>query len=235
MGLVREIADAVRLLKEVVLNTRELVTAIRDGRQFLRSKFPEAEPQFQDLLKQMRKTVVGLAEVTSVVSDFSFTVEGKAMDFEAQRFNNYVATRASRLTKLRGQIRRLKGSSGAISDIRDDLDRLAGKSDWWSPMFRLLGVSSKKQADELARRLSNFYADDARMVEAIMMMLRVAEQVIEEVNEALGGAGGHHPSRVPVAAKVLETYAAAFKQSRADLDSLEESMTEQIAKLKGRR
>lgn len=232
MSVVREMADALQLLKEVVSNTRDLVDATKQGRQVLRSKFPEAEPQFEELLTQMRKTVAGLAEVTSIVSRFKFTVEGTAVDSEAVRFNDYVIGQAGKLADLRSHMADLKGSSGRIRDLRDDLNRLAAKSDWWSPMFMLLGVSRREEAERLAGQLSNFYADDERMLGAIESMLHVAETAIEEVNEALGGRGAAYPHLVPVAAGVLRIYADTFAQSQTELDRLAASMTEVITSLR---
>ena len=230
MTLVGEIAAASQLLADIVKNTKTVVDAVNDGRKYLESRHPDAVPQFAALLREMRVTVVGLAEATKIVSRFRFTVEGADMDSEARRFNDYVLEQEARVIELKQRIRDLKGSCDKIRELRDDLDRRSKSRDW-AAMFGLLGDKARQRATELAGPLSQFYADDQRMIEAIQNALDLSQRVLAEVEEALGPPGSAYPHNVPVAARVLGTYANVFEQQRRELDELALPLEEAAAAL----
>ncbi|HEX9275158.1 MAG TPA: hypothetical protein VGA51_02030 [Casimicrobiaceae bacterium] len=113
MALVKEIAEVIKLLGDVVKSTREIVDAVNDGRKFLASRYPEARQGFSDLFAQMQRTVEGLAEVTKVIMGFRFVTGGEAVDRETAgrelaRFNDYVIEQKSDIAKLKNRIREMK-------------------------------------------------------------------------------------------------------------------------------
>jgi hypothetical protein len=69
----------------------------------------------------------------------------------------------------------------------------------------------RKRAAELAGTLSNFYADDQRMIDVIQAMLKLAGKAISDVEKALGPPGTAYPHNVASASAVLETYASVFE------------------------
>lgn len=230
MTLVKEIADAFQLLTDIVDNTKSVVEAVNDGRKYLETKHPDAAPTFAKLLREMRVTVVGLAEATKVVSRFRFTVEGADVDSEARRFNDHVLAQEAKVIELKQRIRDLKGSCDRIRELRDDLDRQTEARDWAS-MFGLLGGQARQRALELAGPISQFYADDQRMIEGIQRTLDLSQRVLSEVEEALGPPGFAYPGNVPIAARVLGTYAAVFEKQCHELDELAEGLEDTAAAL----
>lgn len=225
MTLVREIADAVLLLADVVRNTRAIVDAVNDGRQYLASKHPDARKAFAELLGQMQATVAGLADVTKVVSGYRFVTEGAAADFEPARFNSYVIDQRTQVAELRGRIRELKADCEAVRRIRDSLVART-RTRTWTSMFGLIGVNGRKRATEMAHTLSDFYADDQRMIEVIQQMLRLAQKALSDVDRALGPPGAAHPHNVASASAVLQTYAAVFEQPQRELDDLADALSD---------
>jgi hypothetical protein len=230
--IVREMADAINLLADLVRNTRELTKAINDGRDYLASQHPDAKKDLAEMLTEMQRTVEGLADVTSVVTGFRFTTAGAAVDFEPARFNKYVITQKKKVTKLRGNISILKGSSGKVGKARDKLNELAGDKRDWTAMFRLFGTRRRQMDTRLAGTLSNFYADDQRIIELIETILKLSQAVLKEADKALGPAGMASPDQVRTAAAVLNIYADAFKQSEADLEGLIKTLEESVDALK---
>jgi predicted component of type VI protein secretion system len=218
--IVREMADAIHLLADLVRDTQELTKAINDGRGYLAREHPEAKKDLAEMLSQMQTTVEGLADVTSVVTGFRFTTTGAAVDFEPARFNKYVIAQKKKVTTLRGKISKLKGSCGKVGKARDKLNDLAGDKSDWAAMFRLFGKRRREMNTRLAGSLSNYYADDQRMIELIETILNLSQAALNEADEALGPAGMASPYSVGTAAAVLNVYAAAFKQSEADLAAL---------------
>lgn len=226
------VAGVLKLIADVVRDTRELVEALNDGRKFLAAKHPEAESQFAELLEQMEKTVVGLSQVTALVTSFGFVSErGKIPASEAVRFNNYVMDQRKQIVALRSDIRKLKGNCDKVRAIRDDLNKRAKGNDW-SALFGLLNVKSKKRAGELAGIISNFYADDQRMLDVIGELLKTADRALTEAERALGSPGQVYVSELDTAAAVLAMYAAVFGTHQADLDALADAMHETASSLR---
>jgi hypothetical protein len=224
MTLVREVADAVKMIADVVRSTRELVDAVNGGRAYLASRHPEAGEDFAALLGQMQRAMEGLAEVTKVVSGFRFEIEdGKAVRGEVARFNAYVVEQGKAVTSLRAEIKELKADCDKVRDLRDALDAHAAKPRFGS-MFGLLGVESRKRAEELAARLSNFYADDQRMIDALSTLLELADRALGEADEALGPRATAYADNVDEAATILRMYAVAFDDSRRQLDAMVDSL-----------
>jgi hypothetical protein len=72
MPYVKEIAESTKLIGEVVKNTREIIKAVNDGREYLKRYYPDAQGDLSDLLRQMQRAIEGLASVTKVISGFRF-------------------------------------------------------------------------------------------------------------------------------------------------------------------
>ena len=216
MTLVRELADGLNLIAEVVQNTQSLVKAIRDGHEYLRREHPEAEREWAALIREMQLTVEGLAQVTKVMSSFTF-VAGPAAAQEPVRFNNYVIDQKGHVAALKGRLRELKGSSGKVRAVRDSLDA-RGRTKGWGSMFGMLGQQGRRDAQHLAGVLSNFYADDERLVEAVTSMLRLADRAVKDVQKALAPGGVASPAYIGEAAAVIQVYAAVFARPERELD-----------------
>jgi uncharacterized coiled-coil protein SlyX len=230
MVLVSEVADVIRELAGVVKNTREIVDAVNDGKKFLASRHPEAQQDFSDLLGQMQRAVEGLAEVTKVITGFRFASDGGAVDLETAyrelaRFNGYVIEQKKDVDKLKNSIRKLKADCEKVRALRDKLDART-KTHSWGSMFGLLGAKARQRALELHSSLSTFYADDQQMIDLFRQTLALAENVINDVENALGPPGMANPYNVPAAAEILRTYAVLFDKPQNDLHRLADDLTE---------
>ena len=235
MALVSEIADVIRMLAEVVKNTREIADAVNDGRKFLASRHPEAQQDFSDLLGQMQRTVEGLAEVTKVISGFRFVSDERAVDRqtadrELARFNDYVIEQKTDIAKLKNRIRELKADCEKVRALRDKLDARTETRSWGS-MFGLFGAKAQQRALELHGSLSSFYADDQRMIDLFRQTLELAENGIKDVENALGPPGMASPYNVPAAAAILRTYAVLFDAPQSELHRLADVLSEARAAL----
>lgn len=224
MVSVRDVADVIKLLGDVVKSTREIVKAVNDGKDYLKTRFPDAQNDLVGLLTQMRQTIIGLAEVTKVISAFRFVCEGENVDRdtasgELARFNNYIIAQKVHIEKLKNNIGRLKAKCDKVKELRNKLDARTKTREWGS-MFGLLGTKAKKRSLELHGTLSNFYADDQRMIDHITAMLDLAEHAIEDVNNSLGPPGIANPYNVPAAAALLGFYAKLFEAPKAELNKL---------------
>jgi hypothetical protein len=229
MPLVSEVADLIKKLGDVVKSTREIVEAVNDGRKFLKLRYPDAQPDLINLLNQMQQAIEGLARVTRVVSSFRFVFDGTTTnrptaDRELSRFNDYVIAQREDVATLKGQIRQLKADCDRVRVLRDKLDAHT-KSRSWGSMFELFGTKAKRRSLELHGSLSNFYADDQRMIELLTETLKLAEGALQEVVESLGPPGIADPYRVPAAAAILMTYSRLFEDPQNELNRLADELS----------
>jgi hypothetical protein len=100
MTIVKEVADVIEMVGKMIKGTRDIVDAFKDAGAYLRRSYPEVPQDLSGLLTEMRKTLVGLAEVTDVITDFQFTVDGEGVDHQPARFNDMVIDRKHRLVQL---------------------------------------------------------------------------------------------------------------------------------------
>jgi len=236
MTLVREVADVIKMLADVIKDTREIVESVNDGRKFLASRHPDAREDFSRLLDQMQRTVEGLAQVTKVIGGFRFVVDERVIQSdtgarEVARFNDYVIQQRADITALKNRIRELKADCEKVRALRDKLDAQSNDRSWGS-MFGLLGENSRARAAELASSLSNFYADDQRMIDLFQQTLSLAELAISDVEDALGPRGLASPHNLSSAAEVLHAYAVLFDKPEKDLHSLADVLSDAASALR---
>src|SRR5262249_12631771 len=115
MVSLKDVADLIKMLGDVVKSTREIVKAVNDGKDYLKDRFHDAQCYLVSLLVQMRRTIVGLAEVTKVISAFRFVYDGESVnresaDQELARFNKYIIEQKVSVERLRENIGTLKAN-----------------------------------------------------------------------------------------------------------------------------
>ena len=230
---VRDVADAVQLIADVVNNTRSIVAALNDGRKYLERNHPESKADWSSLMTEMQITIEGLSRVTQVVSGFRFGIGATGpTDADLARFNNYVMLQKKSVVELSGQTRTLKGSCDKVAELRDDLNaRSEDKS--WSSMWGLLGEKGRREAEELAFALGGFYADDLRLISTVQHMTTLATAAVADVEDALGPPGLAQAANIPVAAELLGVYATVFKGPQGQLDDLAMAMARAHTSLDG--
>lgn len=232
MNLVTEIADSFSMLVRIIENTRSVIKAVNDGREYLRRKHPGAGKHFAELLEQMQVTVEGLSRAMAVVTGFRFVVKSNGgSKKDLRRFNDYVIQRKAEIEKLNGEIGKLKGDCERIRELRDNLNKRT-KAGQLSSMFRLVGVKTRDSRVELASVVGQFYADDLVMIHAITDILALGTKALEDVESALGPAGSMHPGNIPRAANMLGIYAGAFKEHKKELDGLVKRLEKTARRLK---
>jgi chromosome segregation ATPase len=229
MPVVKEIAESIKLLGDIVKSTREIVDAVNDGRAYLKRYYPEARVDLSNLLKQMQRAIEGLASVTKVISGFRFVLEGTSVerataDRDLARLNDYLIAQREQTSTLKGNMRELKADCDKVRQLRDKLDSRT-KSHSWGSMFELFGAKARERSQELHSALSNFYADDQRMIELLSHGLAMTERALLEVEDALGPPGMLNPYNVPIAAEVLGLYSMIYRARDTELHSLADELS----------
>ena len=126
MPYVSDVAELVNDLSNLIKNTREIINAVNDSRKYLEQKFPGTKQDFSDLLSQMQRTVIGLAEVTKIVNGFRFAFHESVLELEPAlreltRFNDYAIEQRTDIAKLQSEISNLKTDCEKIKVITNKL------------------------------------------------------------------------------------------------------------------
>jgi hypothetical protein len=178
----------------------------------------------------MQRAIEGLASVTKVISSFRFTLAGASVDRasaerDLARLNKYLIAQREKSSILKGSIRDLKADCDKVRRLRDKLDART-KTRAWGSMFELFGSKARKRSQELHSALSNFYADDQRMIELLSESLALTEKAVAEVEDSLGPPGTANPYNVPIAAQVLGLYAGLFRSPNDELHGLADELNQ---------
>ena len=225
MTIVREVADAIELVAKTIQNGRQIIAALHDAQAFLSSRYPSANEDLAGLLTEMRKTLLGLARVSDVVTDFRFTVSGPARDLEPARFNDLMIERKSRLVEFDQSISALKGSSGRIRDYATALTKDSGRSFW--ELFDITGLRNQRAA-EVGAKFNDLYVVDERIVDLFQTLLEAARTALREVADVLGPPGSADPENVADAARLLGEYAVGFRDVERDAQDLARELEDEI-------
>lgn len=228
MTIVREVADAMELVAKTIENGRQIVAALHDARAYLRNRYPSSHEDLAGLLTEMRKTLLGLARVSDVVTDFRFTISGPARDLEPARFNSLVIDRKSRLVEFDQSISVLKGSSGRMRTYAEALTKGSGRSFW--ELFDITGLGRQRAAD-VGEKFNDLYVVDERIVDLFQTLLKAAKTALRDVADVLGPPGSAEPANVSDAARLLGEYADEFRRVEQGAQDLARDLGDEILAL----
>jgi hypothetical protein len=230
MTVIAEIRDAVAMIADVVDQTRTLLAALNDGREYLQKNHPGASEDLGALVKEMSTTVAGLHSASRIIIDFDFTVDGNDRDREPARFNEHLIQFGSRVASLENDIASLKGSCSRVKELSKSLDARAGDRPWWA----LLGDRAGLRAGELSTTLLRLYGMDWDMAENALSVLRATDAALGEVRSALHAdrtASGSSTANIDAAAHVLHEQAQELRPQVVRLADLRRDLEVQIAAL----
>jgi hypothetical protein len=228
MTVVREVVDAMDLVAKTIENGRQIVAALHDAGAYLQKRYPRAQDDLAGLLAEMRKTLLGLARVSDVVTDFRFTVTGVGRDLEPARFNSMVIDRKARLAEFDQSINALRGSSGRVREYAKALTAGSGRSFW--ELFDITGLSQQRASD-VGAKFNDLYVVDERIVDLFETLLTAAAAALREVADALGPLGSADPANVSAAARVLGEYAVEFRHVEQGAQDLARQLEDEILAL----
>ena len=210
MSLLQEVIDALDLLAKSVENVQKLTAAIKSGVDYVNKAHPEARSDLIAMGKEMAKTLDALAVASSVVTRFGFTVEGKEVAKQTDRFNDYYQKKIVEENALERQLDVLRGHCHVINDHAATLSKLASEKGLKS-LFNLLNITSSEKEKELAERLEKIYDEEMELYLTVGKMSEAVKKVMEDVHNELGGAT-MSPSNVPKAAALLREYQIHFNE-----------------------
>ena len=218
-------------VKQLVDDTRELASAVKNEKDYLRLKHPEAIPSLVQMLTEINETVKGLGQVSSLFTHFIFILDEKHAYEEAARFRDHIGDTNRELHQLRSNLRELRGSCGKVREARDKLSKIAAGQDSWSSWLRLFPNRRRELDNTLAGAVGQFYADDEHIIDTIQQGLDLAQAILDEAGSALSAAVPDSMAGLRAAAAVLNREAERFRDQNERLNDLADQLDTAIRDL----
>ena len=218
MTVIAEVSDLLKTVADGISNVRTVVEAARDGEEFLRTNYPDAEKDLADLLDEIGKLTEYLADASSIITGFAFTVTGSDVDRQPRAFAKLLVQRQAVFARFNTQLEATRTHCRRIADYGSALQQKAEKRGLHN-LFGLLNAGS-----EQARRMSHFFSrvwtDDQALLGEFESMSEAVRRALDDVKAALGPPGQMLVENVPAAAALLGEYSTAFVPIQLEADEV---------------
>lgn len=228
MAIIQEVIEAIGDVAESVDHVRTISEAIKNGRDYLKTKHPHVANDLVAMCDEMRKSSQALAAASSIVTHFRFVI-GDTLATEASRFNEHLVNHKEQAEKLVQQLRSMRGSCGVIKTHSEEISKNANPKGLTS-IAAALGLHSAEREQKLADALQGIYDEEMQYHLGVYRMADAVKASLKAVQDTLGPPGIINPSKVPDAAAVLGEYATVFAQLESNCNynvlQLQESIDE---------
>jgi len=205
MGLIREVVDGVKLVVELVEGIQKIAGTIKSGADYLSRKHPDVRATVLALCEEIDRTLRALADASSLVTRFRFTVAGPAVATEPTRFNDYLVSNQVKESELAARITQLRGRCATIDKAASDLSALALRGGLRS-LWRLFGQDGSAWEIQMADTLSRLHNEELMLYELTRRFAEAITTTLRAVDQTIAG----DPARVPGADALLREHAAFF-------------------------
>ena len=210
MAIIKEVRDAIEAVAETVEHVRKISEAIKNGRDYLKTKHPHVASDLVVMCEEMRKSSQALAAASSIVTHFRFVI-GDALAAEAARFNEHLVDHKAQAEMVEQQLNSMRGHCTAIKQHAEAIAQKAEPGGLTS-LATALGLHSPAREWELATALQGIYDEEMQYHAGVFEMANAIKAALKAVQDELGPAGMIDPSQVPAAGIVLGEYATAFEK-----------------------
>jgi len=214
MAIIGEVRDALTAVAEGVDHVRTISEAIKNGRDYLKTKHPHVASDVVAMCEEMRKSSEALAAASSIVTHFRF-VMGDVQAAEASRFNEHLVNHKSQAETVDQRLRSMRGHCSVIEKHAETIRKDADPKGLTS-FAAALGLHSVDRERELAAALQGIYDEEMQYHLNVYEMANAIKAALKAVQDTLGPPGVIDPSKVPDAAVVLGEYATAFAELESD-------------------
>ncbi len=228
MAIVKEVQDAIAAVANSIDNIRTIAEAVKNGRNYLKTKHPEVSKNLAKMCKEMQKSSKVLAEASKIVTNFSFVL-GPDLASEATRFNKLLIDHKTDAETVEQRIDAMRGSCTVIKKHANTIAKAAKSPQGLkSSVAVALGLHSPDKERRLADALQGIYDDEMAYHEGVCEMARAIQATLNVVGVALGPPGAIDPANVPNAATILGEHATAFAKLENDCKNIGRELQESI-------
>ena len=123
MSAIKDIAELLGQLSEIVKDSRSILKAITDGKEYLARRFPNSSKEFVQLPRQMQITMEGLAKVTAVARSFRFVMGSDEALGPPGHAYVYNVSIAAGILGIHADL--FEGPHAALQELADELAKTA--------------------------------------------------------------------------------------------------------------
>jgi hypothetical protein len=199
---------------KTVDNVCTISEAIKNGRDYLKTKHPHVASDLVVMCEEMRKSSQALAAASSIVTHFRFVI-GDALAAEASRFNEHLVNYKAQAETVNQLLHSMRGHCSLIEKHAEAIRQNADPKGLTS-LAAVLGLRSADREKELADALRGIYDEEMQVHQGVYEMANAIKAALKAVQDTLGPPGVIDPSKVPEAAVVLGEYAEAFAKLEAN-------------------
>ena len=211
-------------------NVRSIVDAARDGYAFLTKNHPNAQTDLANLLDEIGKLTEYLADASSIVTSFAFTVSETELGRQPDRFNDLLRKRQAVLARFDAQLGATRAHSSEIGMYAYQL-RLEAEKNGMQNLFGLLNTG-KEQAKKMSRLVQEVYANDGVLLDEFQNMAKATTLALNDVQSKLGPPGLMKAENVPAAAKLLGRYQTEFLPVQLEADDTKRELRSLVNELR---
>ncbi|MBZ0108420.1 MAG: hypothetical protein K8F52_07100 [Candidatus Scalindua rubra] len=231
MSIFKEVLDGLDAVAKAIENVKKIREAISEGKGYIDVKHPDVKSDLGLLLNEFRKTINGVAQASSVLTNFRFAISADAGASELRAFNDYFIKHKGEAQFLEDHLEDLRGH---CSKIREHALRItdSATASGFAGLFRMLGFNSPQRELELGKMLDRLAYEDFEDANSLQIMVGCLKMALTDVQNALGDQGAMYPENVPKAAKLLAEYAARFEKLEKTTSSTEDELKKVIDDLR---
>lgn len=226
MSTFDNVIDGIKMLSESVDNIKNIIASIKTGVDYVKRSHPDVSGDLIAMSQQMSDTLDALTMASSLVTRFSFTTAGSAVDNEPTRFNDFYRDNIGDENLLRQKIDSLRGHCHIIKTHAEALDQRASEKGLNS-FLNLLNIRSSEKELELSDRLDQIYNEEMEIHLTVYTMAGVVHNAMEDVNNCLAG----NPKNISQAAALLNEYRQPFSRLQSDCLSVADDIKRLILSL----
>lgn len=225
------VLGALDIVATAIENVRTIGEAVREGKDYLDKKHPEAKKDVVVMLQEMAKTTKFVREASAVITAFRFV---KDSDASATEFNKLWVKQNAEAKYFRDNLDALRSHCGVIRQHADKIavEALNGDKDYKVLFGSLFGLSSPMRDADLAARLARLANDDYDVEQTARLLLETIERALEAVHEAvMSDEDMIDPARLPAGAAILRQCREKFTPIERKAEEARVSVTKLIADL----
>jgi hypothetical protein len=233
MGTIREVTDALKDVAEGIEHIRTVAQAVRDGKDYLKLKYPEIGNDLAAMCAELRNTSTAVAAASAILTHFRFTTAGSDLDRQPARFNDHLIAHKEKAAQVSRSLEAMRGHCHVIAQHVAKLEQQATALHL-GRLLLLFGIDSTARDKQVATALRNIYDEEMQGYRLVQRLSLALQRALDEVSRELGPAGGMLPANVQTAAALLGEYADAFSKLETESNYLALDLQQSIDVLEER-
>ena len=146
--MMKEVVEGLKLVKDGIESVQAIVEAVKNGKDYLKIKHPEAQHDLRTMVVELEKSLFVIKRASAVLTNFRFAATYDTRGIELARFNDYFIKSKTDAQDLRNHVDDLRSHCSKIREHGTKISGAAG-AQGFAKIFRFLGLQSPEKELEL--------------------------------------------------------------------------------------